>query len=294
MLTLNSLTSNLLSILTAILIFSNAGGQVFPNYLKEHAVKIERLDSLNKQVYNLLSDNRLIMIGEMHGTNEPAKFVTGLAKLFADHDDSVQVGFEIPSSQMTAFSKSHTDKSIFQSGFFSQRSTDGRASIAWATAISVISKISKAQIFFYDVNEEDFSDRRDSVMYLNIKSKLLEHPTWKTITLSGNIHNMLLPFRGENKTANYLSNDIELNLEDNLCSLNHRYQKGTANNNRGNGLQIYDMGNIETEYSTTVNFDNYLFLFPINYNDKYDGIFFTRIISAAKLANQSLGDAGNK
>lgn len=287
------MTGKILLLLTAIFLFCNANGQDFTSYLKQNAVKIERLDSLSKQVYDLLSDNRLIMVGEMHGTNEPAKFVTGLAEAFTTRGDSVQVGFEIPSNQMTTFLELHTDSSIFQSDFFSKSSTDGRASIAWATAISHINRIGRARVFFYDVNG-DYNGSRDSLMYLNIKTEMLEHPAWKTITISGNIHNMLLPRKGENKTAYYLSQDRELNLGDNLCSLNNYYQNGTSNNNRGNGLRIHDMGNIETEYSITVDFENYLFLFPINYHHTYDGILFTRTITASKLATQSMSDTDDK
>ena len=281
----NDMTRKLLPIFIAAFLSCPAVGQDFPAYLKEHAVKIERLDSLSKQVYDLLTDNRLLMIGEMHGTNEPAQFVTGLAELFASNGDSVQIGFEIPSNQMTTYLKLRTDSSIYQSDFFFKNKTDGRASKAWAAAISRISRISKAQVFFYDVNG-NYDNDRDSLMYLTIKNKLMEHPAWKTITISGNIHNMLLPRKGQYKTAYYLSKDNELNLGDNLCSLNNRYQKGTASNNRGNGLQAYDMGNIESDYSTTVDFDNYLFLFPINYYDTYDGVIFTRTITASALANE--------
>lgn len=282
------MTNNLLSILTTTVIFCNASGQDFATYLKQHAVKIERWDSLNEKVYKLLYDNRLIMLGEMHGTNEPAKFLLGLTKLFTDHGDSVQVGFEIPASAMTDFLNLRTDSSILQSEFFAKSSGDGRASAAWAATISSVNQIPKAQIFFYDVEAEDFNERRDSVMYLNIKRKLMEHPTWKTITICGGVHNMLLPFRGEKKAAYHLSNDSELNLQDNLCSLHLRYQYGSANVKRkGSALQITDVGvGVETEYSSTVDYANYLFLFPINYYDTYDGVFFTRLLTPSRLANE--------
>jgi hypothetical protein len=37
------------------------------------------------------------------------------------------------------------------------------------------------------------------------------------------------------------------------------------NNNTGNGLQMHNVGNIETKYSTIVDFENYLFLYSIKY-----------------------------
>jgi hypothetical protein len=274
----------LLSILISTLIYCNASGQGFTTTLKENAVKIDRLDSLSQQVYNLLSEKRLIMIGEMHGTNEPAEFVIGLAELFAKNGDSVQIGFEIPSDEMKSFINKHSEKSIYSSNFFSKSSSDGRASIAWANAISRLNKNPRVKLFFYDTND-DYNDDRDSTIFLNIKREMLTHSNWKTITISGNIHNMLLTYKGKNKMAGYLSEDKELNLIDKICSLNHYYQKGTMNNNFGKGLKITDVGNIETIYSTTVAYDNYLFLFPENYNDTYNGLYFTRSVTASKLVN---------
>jgi hypothetical protein len=57
------------------------------------------------------------------------------------------------------------------------------------------------------------------------------------------------------------------------------------NNNTGKRLQIKDVGNIESNYSKAVDFEKYLFLFPMNYSDAYSGIYFTRNVTASKLAN---------
>ena len=219
----------------------------------------------------------------MHGTNEPAKLVAGLTDLFTRYGDSVQVGFEIPSDQMTTFIKQRTDSSVFHSDFFSKYSVDGRATVAWATAIAKARQNSKATVFFYDVNG-NYSSDRDSLMYLNIKTKLSEHPKWKTITIGGNIHNMLLPYKGQNKTAYFLYHDTDLNIADRICSLNHQYQSGTMLNNIGKGLQLRDIGTINSEYSK-LNYDNYLFLFPINVVDSYSGMYFTKQVTAAELVN---------
>jgi len=280
------MTRYLFSLLLILLIFPSVKSQDFPTYLKENAVKIEKLDSLSSEVYKLISDNQLIMVGEMHGTNEPAKLVIGLAKLLTINGDTIQVGFEIPSSQMTNFINEHSENSIYSSEFFSKVSEDGRASVAWAEAISTLNKNPKVKTFFYDINNGDSKniDDRDSIMYLKIKNKIREHPAWKMITISGNVHNMLLPYKGKNKMALYLSNDKDLNISDKICSLNHQYQSGTMNNNAGNEFKIHDVGNIESEYSRYIDYDNYLFLFPINVTVSYSGIFFTRTVTAAKLA----------
>ncbi len=104
--------------MTITLQLTNIFGQDLQTQLKENAVKIEHLDKLNKLVFDKLKDFRLIMIGEMHGTNEPANFIIGLTELFANHGDTVQLGFEIPSELMAAYSSLLTDSSVFQSDFF--------------------------------------------------------------------------------------------------------------------------------------------------------------------------------
>src|ERR1700740_3009831 len=83
--------------------FFQSKGQDFQTYLKENAVRIDQPESLSDEIYRLVSDYAIIMVGEMHGTNEPAKFVIGLAELFTKKGDSVQVGIEIPSDQMSKY-----------------------------------------------------------------------------------------------------------------------------------------------------------------------------------------------
>jgi len=282
------MTKHLLSLLIITFIFFGVRGQDFPAYLKENAVKIDNSDSLNKQVYDVLSGYRLIMIGEMHGTNEPVKFATNLAELFASKGDSVQFGFEIPSDQMKTFLILQTDSSVFRSEFFVNPSFDGKASVAWAKAIILLSKNPRIKVFFYDLNKDETSDneKRDSLMYGKIRSKIKEHLSWKTITIGGNVHNMLLPYKGKNKIAYYLCKDTTLNIASKLCTLNHYYQCGTMLNNRGNGLELQQVQTNSSLFSGVVGIDNYLLLFPNSMRNEYTGIFFTRTVTAAEMVKK--------
>lgn len=282
----NCMTKYFLFILTFTFFLFTANGQDLST-IKENAIKIDKLDSLNRKIYKLLSNYKLIMVGEMHGTNEPAKLVIGLTELLTNIGDSVQVGLEIPSDQMTKYLELHLNSNIYSSDFFAKNSTDGRASFAWAEVISKLNTNTKVRIFFYDINKGECknTDDRDSAMYLKIKNEIKGHPKWKTITLSGNIHNMLLPYKEKTKMALYLSKDIELNISDNICSLNHYYQSGTMLNNTGNGLELHQVNNSTSNYSKAVDYDNYLLLFPVNIVDRYNGIYFTRNVTAAKMVS---------
>jgi hypothetical protein len=286
--------------LVLVFIALNTEAQDLTTYLKERAVKMEKLDRLPGDVYSLMSRFQLIMIGEAHGTSEPAEFVIGLAEIMARQGDSVQVGFEIHSDAMTEFLSQYTESSIFRSAFFSTPSNDGRASIAWAGALSRLNKNSRIQIFFYDTNDWSSPNinQRDSIMYINVKNKIREKAGWKTIVICGGVHNMRLPFRGENKMGYYFSMDTELNISERMCSLHHIYQSGTMMNNRGKGLELHEINNPATEYSSGVDYENYLFLYPARFTDShdslmkyseiYDGFYFTRKITASRPAKEKL------
>ena len=277
------MTKRLFIILTLTLQLTNIFGQDLQIELKENVVKIEHLNKLDKLVYEKLKDFNLIMIGELHGSNEPANFLIGLTGLFANYGDTVQVGFEIPDGLMTAYNRLLTDSSVYQSDFFLNGFDDGRASIAWANAITQLTKNSRVQVFFYDIYKTESNGflNRDSIMYLNIKRRLVEHPNWRIITLSGNVHIMRLKFRENPTAANYLCNDKDLNLTYKICTLNHIFLCGTVYNNTGNGLELRKVNNNPSIFSETFDFDNYLYLYKTANN--YNGIFFTKNITASEL-----------
>ena len=256
-------------------------GQNLKEDLLNNAIKINQLDDLNPAIYNKLNDFNCIMIGEMHGTNEPANFLIGLTKLLTEGDDSVQVGFEIPDGKMENFLELKTDSSVYQSEFFNDNSNDGRNSIAWLNALVTLNNNPKVNIFFFDVNKSDYnvSNNRDSLMYVKIKRKISEKPHWKTLTISGNIHNMLKPYKDKKTAAHYLINDEDMELSETLCTLNHFYQKGTMLNNIGNGLELRAIDNGASIFSETINSDNYLYLF--SEPKSHSGFIFTKIITAS-------------
>lgn len=265
-------------------IFS-ASGQDSKSYIIQNAIPFNKPDSLNENIYKILSNFQVIMVGEMHGTDEPAKLVIGLTKLFIEKGENVQVGLEIPSEEMDLFLNHKSDSSIYYSNFFSKKATDGRQSFAWAELIKMLKNVKNVKLFFFDVNKEekDNSSNRDSIMYTKIKNQILKNPTFKTITLSGNIHNMLLPFRETNTMATFLINDKEINISDKICSLNHRYKSGTMCNNKGSGLEISQVNDLDSDFSTAVAYNNYLLLLSKTMTGKYNGIYFTRSVTAAKM-----------
>ena len=188
--------------------------------LSRNAIIINQPDGLSKNLYDSIARYKLIMVGEVHGTKEPAAFVRSLVALLIKNGNTVQVGLEIPSDAMTDFTRTSPDSAIYATAFFRTRRQDNRATEAWANLFVCFNNMANVSFFYYDVNAGDFKNvaDRDSLMYTKIKRRIQLHPTWKTITLGGNVHNMLLPYRGEMKMGLYLYKDTELNLANSILS----------------------------------------------------------------------------
>jgi hypothetical protein len=272
------LTKNIFFIFSLSLKCLSAVGQDDAEYIKANAVRIDNPEKLSDSAYVLLSPFEIIMFGEMHGTNESAPFVNGLTNLFTRKGDSVQVGFEIPSSQMTGFLSLHTDSSIYHSDFFfRQPPVSGKETVAWATLISKLKDNPRAEVFFFDVNDNDGKPyQRDSLMSVKIKEQFKKHPSWKMITLTGNYHNRI---SGEPTTALFLNRDKQLKI----CSLNMEYSGGTCLANFGKGLEKKQLGGYSSSYDSTLGWDNFLLLVSPASNYEYNGFYYTRQITAATL-----------
>jgi hypothetical protein len=274
------------SLFSLILIFSFfiSHAQDDSVYIKTNAVRIENPESLSDSVYVLLKPFSIIMFGEMHGTNESAPFVNGLSELFTSKGDSVLVGLEIPPAGMQKFNSDRTDSSIYQSDFFRNPSYEsGKESLPWAALISRLNKNRKVTIFFFDVNEKEGKpDQRDSLMSAKIKTQLKKYPGRRMITLTGNYHNKISD--GSTITS-YLKRDNELNVSSKICSLNLEYYSGTCRANFGKGLEVKRLGHYKTAYDSSVDFDKYLLLVSPKSDYEYNGFYYTRRISAAKMVH---------
>jgi len=278
-------------LLTSVILVLNVQAQDPATYLKQNAVKIDDPEFLPVQLYNILSPYKLVMLGEIHGANEPAKFMIGLAKLFASKGDSVQVGLEIPSEDMTAYISAHTDSSVYLSRFFADpRSEDGRETDAMAGIIAKLNNNPKVKIFFYDINPGDcqYTYQRDSMMYSKIKKQYQLHPGWKMLTLSGNVHNITSADNdvGTMTMGVYLKQDKELNLGDQIFTIKHYFIRGSMVNTNGRGLELKTVDNGDNVMSQTLGWDKYFLVANPIRNYPYTAIYFTETVTAAKMLNK--------
>jgi hypothetical protein len=273
--------------ITMICLFAEVYGQDSV-LLHKTALQIDKQDSLSMDIYEVISMYQLFIIGEGHGTKEPARFVQSLAELFLNKGSRVQIGLEIPSDQMKKYLSNPNDSSVFESDFFINKSYDGRACFAWANLIARLSGHPNVEFFFYDVNIGEFKnfDERDSLMYLKIKKRIQLHPDWKTIVLGGNIHAMLKPYDGKPKLAFFLRYDKDLQIEKKLLSIDHRHAVGTYWDNSNKMLQVFQSDESQSIFATAVNYENYLFLNPQEADKIFNAIYFTRKQTASTLVSQ--------
>ncbi|MGL1886384.1 MAG: hypothetical protein OCD76_07710 [Reichenbachiella sp.] len=264
--------------------------QGFGEYVSKNAVEVHSLINLNNEVYDLIMDYQLIMIGEMHGTQEPAKLVSGIAKVVVENEGQVSVGLEIPQNEVAKFVQSPTDSVLRITEFFSKENIDGRNGESWFDLIIYCNTNPNINLFFYDNFKEYHMVNRDSAMYLTIVQQVKKYPSSKVITLSGNIHNWLIPYKESLTMGYYCVNDTVNFSRAKVCSINHIYSEGTMLNNTGNGIELSDIDFSESIYSESVDFNNYLLFYESSKPYQYSGVLYTRKVNHSKKLRKQVND----
>jgi hypothetical protein len=250
--------------------------------LRKNAVPIVNPERLPDSIFPLLMPFKVILMGELHGTNEAPQFTYGLVELLLRHGDSVLLGLEIPSGQMQQFLSQRTDSSLSASDFFLRPVFEsGKESEAWASLILRLKDNPGVHIFFYDVDTgEGEGYKRDKRMALKIKDRIIQHPGWKMVALGGNVHNQLFD---AGAMLAWLQEDKDLRLSDRICALNMEYSSGTCRANFGDGLQEKQLRRTSTVFDTALGCEKYFALFTPKWGYTHHGFFYTRSITAAKM-----------
>lgn len=252
--------------------------------LKRNAVEIKDLTNLNSSIYYKIKNYELIMIGEQHGTKEPAEFAFGLAKLIAKKEGMVCLALEIPKSEINL--KEINKATLGATTFFTKKNISGMNGIAWFNLILNCSNNENINLAFID-NYETLQLDRDSTMYMEIKKLKQNFPNKKIITLTGNLHNWLKPFSGKKMMGYQLKEDPIFN-KNKIMSFNHFYNKGTMLNNSGNGLELKKIKAGDDFLSTTLPFDNYFCTMIFEDLTEYTHFLFTENVSySGKIVNEN-------
>lgn len=268
-----------ISIIT-LLIFGtmSLNAQNYKEALRQSAVSIENLKKPSLAIYEKLKDFNLIMMGEMHGTMEPAQFVEGLVKVFTRNGKKVALGLEMPEAEMKTFIKNPNEENLRSAKFFQKPNEYGMNGMNWLELIQGVFQDPSVELFYFDNNTVE---NRDSSMYLDIKQQYNKFPDHIFITLSGNIHNRMGGFRDMKTMALYLKEDPEIFPVEKIASINHQYGGGTMMNNVGNGLELRTFEWQESLYNSIVDFKMYFSEQVITSKEAYNFFLYTDMVSHA-------------
>ncbi|HXB41578.1 MAG TPA: hypothetical protein VNZ49_13645 [Bacteroidia bacterium] len=257
--------------------------QVPAEFIEKNAVEIKNRKEANDSIYKVLKDYKAILIGEMHGTKEPAEFFLGIVKSLMKNGKKVVVGLEIPVDGID-FTKDFTVEDLKKAPAFYSTSPDGRQCIAWAEMLVELKKMN-AEILCFDLSMEYKGDKRlerDSVMASTINDYLKKDTSKTFVSLTGNISNMLIPYKKIKTMVCYLTSGNNSCLKGRkILSVNCLYGKGTMYNWMNNGYKLREADSNAPYYEYATSYDNFLFAFPDASMPGYNGFLFSKTITAS-------------
>lgn len=177
----------------------------------------------------LLQPKRVILLGEIHGTQEAPEFVNQIVCVALNRNMSVTVGLELPNADqqgvelyLNSKGKKADQDQLLKLSFWEYQ--DGRASLAMFELLEAIRQLRRKGesvdlLLFDNPNAND----RDYDMALHILAKTIDKPTDLFVALSGNVHNEIN--QGSGRMGRYVMDKLG---EKNVISLNQGYVGGSA------------------------------------------------------------------
>ena len=249
--------------------------------LKKNAIPIESLSKLNNKIYDEIANFEILMIGETHGTNEPAEFAYGLCELITKHENNVIMAMEIRSSLMNNLSNEMSISELKELDFFRGKNFDGRNSVAWLDL--VYKSVKNERIILKFIDNSYPSSTRDSSMYTEIRNIHNKHPNTKIVTLTGNVHNSFTPLFDKVRIGGFLLKDSVNFDSKKIMSINHVFSEGNMLNSDLTGLKMRTIEREENIYNTTLSHEMFLSRkFPKEQN-RYTHILYTDKVTASEI-----------
>lgn len=252
--------------------------------LKKNAIPIENLSKLSDKLYDEIINFEILMIGEMHGTNEPAEFAYGLCNLITKYEEKVVLALEIRNSQMDNFSDEMSITQLKELDFFRRENFDGRNGVSMLNLIYKCNQNERIKLKFIDNSYP--SSTRDSSMYREIRNIHDKYPNTKIITLTGNVHNSFTPLFDEERIGGYLLKDSVNFDSKKIISINHVFSEGSMLNNDGTGLKISTIEREDNIYNTTLSHDMFLYKKSSEKQNRYTHILYTDKVTASGIVKK--------
>jgi hypothetical protein len=194
-----------------------------------------------------------------------------------DRGRTVYVGLEISPQDLVSEDELHDSVALSNSEFF-KHEPYGKASHAWFKLISVFSKMNGIHLFFFGLTEPEIKEglhHTDSLMFVNIKSRMLADTGGVFICLTGSFHNKLTDEHFPAPMGNYFLQDKTLGLSlFNMVSFIHVYVEGGGNFSTGDGIRLHTLVNSDYLYTVT-GLRNYFSYTHELIDGDYNGVLFT-------------------
>jgi hypothetical protein len=201
--------------------------------------KIIYFPRIKDQFAPILNNKQLLIVGELHGTQEAPGFVQLLAKQLRKSGRKIKVGLEIETTNQPSIDSFMVtgDRSILKRmRFFSSNASDGRRSEAMAKLIMDMRKRG-VSVFCFD----DWKNNRDSMMAIHIQEQL--NNDHLTIVLVGDFHAKIIS-RSESGIKNSKSMAYFMRENKNIKSISLKtvFASGTAWIDIGDGGKVNKLG----------------------------------------------------
>lgn len=228
---------------------------------------------LSTSIKKLVTDHKIIAIGELHGTVESPLLMLELAKLVRETEDSITVGLEISQrfqKDLDEFMISGDVEIFKRLDHF--KSNDGRSSVAMTHLLRELQSLKGIRIVCFDknTNTETRQFDRDSIMGNNLKLAFDGH---QMLILTGNLHASLDPnWMGMNRKSAIHCLKETLPDQISIISLNSYFGGGNAWNCQQEGCGIFPFGRYPMGESN--GFKNFIRYQSGSIEDGFNGIIY--------------------
>lgn len=240
---------------------------------------LNKSDSLS--FTNFLTDKKVIVIGEMHGTKEVPSFVLQLIKHLKKSQKSLTVGLEIPSNyqdDMNDFMRNGDFERLKKLDYF--KYPDGRSSIAVGQLMRGLRELEGVKIICFDIDVNSKAEtNKDSLMGMNL---IKSYRDGCMVVLTGNLHANLKEgyWRPNFKSATYYFNKGK-EFNDKLISLNTYYGGGTIWNCMQDGCKERNAGSNGGDLKQTYGLTNFIGIYESVHASGYSGFIYWDSVTAS-------------
>jgi len=174
---------------------------------KEKIIFFEKIEALPDDIYPLLAKDKIIWLGEMHGSREVPSLLLSFFRLIKKHDKTPIVALEWPDSlqkHVDHFLKTGDLEPLFSHPSFYKHMHDGRSSEAMVELLKKLREEKVEKIHCFDT---DLPIDREKFMYESLLNFTEKNTFSKIILLSGNVHSrtdMGTPWDSQYKSAAFL------------------------------------------------------------------------------------------